>query len=277
LKKLVFCLFPYNYPVKMMSKITLIREFFLGAGMTAFLCFAPQNDPIFTLALFVGMFTFYETFPEFHWAPAVTLWKIIAKEEDVAQGVVRLVVQFLAATLAAIVGYKLLDFSDNVAHPSFRHEDEWRALLWTALVWGAWISLCNHGGKKDKGSLRRNLALTFTFCSGNYLLQGIASDCILNTAVNFGRFIGAKIYIDGKEDVLTSAPDMKKLWLIVCGPLLGVALAWVFLKFDESVAAWDAPEAGGEETTAIYGSTDKDNDAGKLELSEAEKKADENA
>jgi len=259
-----------------LSKLTLVREFFLGAGMTAFLCFAPQENALFTLALFVGMFTFYETFPEFHWAPAVTLWKIIAKEEDVVQGLVRIFVQFAAATLAAIVGYKLLDFDANVAHPQFMHEDDIRALIWTALVWAAWIGLCNHGGKKDEGSLRRNLALTLTFCSGNYLLQGLASDCILNSAVNFGRYIGAKMYIDGKEDILTASPDMSKIWLVLCGPALGVALAWVAIRFDEAVAGWDAPAADGEETTAIYGSTEN-NDGGKLELSEAEKKADENA
>jgi len=260
-----------------LSKTALCREFCLGLGMTLFLCAAPmQNIGFFTVTLFIGMFTFYETFPEFHWCPAITLWKIVSKEEDLTQGVVRILVQFASATLAAILGYKTLDGSaasaTEVVMPNFVHEEDWRNVVWAALIWAAWIGLINHEGKKEEGTLRRNLALTFTFCSANYVLQGIAADCILNSAVNVGRSIGARMYID--EQAWTSDnPNLKKLWLHFVGPVLGVALAWVFLWIDAKVAAMEAPNADGEETTALYGSTENQ-DAGNqnLELSAGDKK-----
>jgi len=270
------------------SKLTLSREFGLGVGMTLFVCATPQADPIYTLALFVGMFTIYETFPEFHWVPAWTLFKIVNKEEDIVQGGLRVATQFLAATLAAIIGYQLLAFDNAAVWPTFNHVtgdmEEWRALLWTALVFAAWVALCNHSGQKDKDSFRRNLGLTLTYCSANYLMQGIARNYILNSAVNFGRFIGAKIYADG-DDAL-EGPDMKYLWIVLCGPLLGVVLAKVALIVDTAISGWDAPDAAGEETTAIYGSTGNANAdpaarGADLELSvdktAADAKADENA
>jgi len=237
----------------MICKVTLAREFFLGVGMTAFMCLAPQDFLVYTLALFVGMFTIYETFPEFHWVPAWTVYKIVAKEEDMAQGALRLLTQFLAATISAVISYQLLAFDAAVAYPTFSHEDDWRALLWTALIFGCWLALTNHSGQQAKGSFRRNLALTLTFCSANWLLQGIQSDGILNSAVNFGRTIGAKVYADRKEEM--EAPELKKLWITICGPLLGVAFAYLALLVDTTFEGWAAPAADGEETTAIYGST----------------------
>lgn len=249
-----------------LGKLVLAREFGLGVGMTLFLCLAPQSSAFFTGALFVGMFTIYETFPEFHWVPAWTLYKIVAKEEDPVQGAVRVAVQFGASTLAAIIGYQLLATDVAATYPTFAHDDDWRSFLWAALIWGAWLGLTNHGNKKEDGTFRRNFALTATFCSANYILQGIAGDCILNSAVNFGRTIGAQIYYKNSDRTgLPASPvEMEKLWLVICSPLVGVMLAYVFLKLDDKIAAWDAPAADKDETTAVYGSTG-DNAAGDKE------------
>lgn len=252
------------------SKLTLCREFFLGVGMTLFLCVAPQSDPIFTLALFLGMFTIYETFPEFHWVPAWTLYKIVNKEEDIVHGCLRIATQFLAATLAGIIGYQLLDVPAGIAYPAIPVEDDWRALVWVALIFGAWIALTQHGNAKEKDSFRRNFALTATFCSANYMFQGFAQDCILNSAVNFGRLVGAKVYYGGHKDEIPTEPSLEKIWILIVGPLVGVVLAYVGLMVDTWIAEKDAPATGNnEETTAVYGATSNDVELSKDDAKDA--------
>lgn len=235
------------------NKLTLIREFGLGVGMTLFLCLAPQDSAFWIGAVFVGMFTIYETFPDFHWIPAWTLYKVVAGDEEMLQGALRIAVQFGAALLGGIVGYQLLNVDMAVHYPMYTHSDDWRSLVWAALVWAGWLALTNHaGGQKD--SFRRNLGLTATFVSANFILQGIAEDSILNSAVNFGRLVGAKIYFDG-QDAPAAEPNFDQLWLVLLGPVLGAVGAWVALQLDGKIAIWAAEPAEKEETQAVYGST----------------------
>lgn len=241
-------------------KLTIFREFAIGAGATVFLCLAPQNTEFWPGILFAVYFTVLEVFPDFHWVPAITAFQMLSKKEDTTQGLCRIAAQFISAILGGIIGYQLLD-SGDAAYPKFEGDD-WRNFVWMLLIWSTWLALTNHAGNQSDG-FRRNLAHTAAFVSANYVLQAVGADCMLNGAVNFGKTVGAKIYLDDQTN--GAEVDLKDTWwLLLLTPFVGAVLGFLALKVDDYVAGWAAPAAGNEETTAVYGSTgNKDEDGDK--------------